>query len=118
MSAEDEVGMGFEWGIGSAGGELAGHAEVNDECGRVVESHEDALAAAVYLRDGAVVEGLGEVGVGGVEDVAAEEVDVRDHSADDMWAECSDDGFDFGEFGHGRMGWVKLLGGARILRRD
>ena len=94
------MGVRFEGRVGERRGELAGHAEVDDEGGGVVEVGEDFFAAAGDGGDGAAFERLREVGAARFEDILASEGDLGDGEADEGGAEGADDGFDFGEFGH------------------
>jgi len=93
------VGVGEKGRIGVFDGESAGHAEVEGGC-TLIENQENLLSAAADGLQRTANKLLRQSERGGLEDIAAEELDARDGKAKQVWPQGSDDGFDFGQFGH------------------
>lgn len=98
-------------GLGIAGGtndELAGHTEMDEEPGFFVrlagffEGGEYKFAVTADFNETAAGQGRGET-IGIVYEIGPAETDIENYAAGER-TEAADNGFDFGEFGHERVG--------------
>src|SRR5262249_2356227 len=96
----DEVRVVRPRPVGRADGELSGHAEGNDEQA-VVQLHENPLAAAADGPDDPAREALGTPGRPGQSQRLGAGAGRAQPPTFQVRSQIPDDGFDFGQFGHG-----------------